>query len=70
MARALVTALREIRERPLPPRRLRSSPRVIKRKMSNWKLKRAEHHSPPRPDAPRVTLVGPTKPRPTRRKTT
>jgi hypothetical protein len=49
---------------------LRSSPRVIKRKMSNWKLKRAEHHNPPRPDTPRMTLVGPTKARPTRRKIT
>jgi hypothetical protein len=70
MARALATALREIRERPLPPRRLRSSPRVIKRKMSNWKLKRTEHRNPLRPDIPHVTLVGPTKTKPTRRKTT
>jgi len=38
--------------------------------MSNWKLKRAEHHNPPQPDTPRVTLVGPTKTMPTRRKTT
>lgn len=69
MARALTAALREIRERPLPPRRLRSSPRVIKRKMSNWKLKRTEHHNLPRTDTPRVNLVGPTKTRPTCRKT-
>lgn len=70
MARALTTALHEISERPLPPRRLRSNPRVIKRKMSNWKLKRTEHRRPPRPDIPHVTLVGPTKTRPARRKTT
>ncbi|EKX60272.1 hypothetical protein STRIP9103_02596 [Streptomyces ipomoeae 91-03] len=68
--RALATALREIRERPLPPRQLRNNPRVIKRKMSNGKLKRSEHRNPSRPDAPRAALVGPTKPRPTRGKTT
>ncbi|PNG23663.1 hypothetical protein C1J00_02780 [Streptomyces cahuitamycinicus] len=62
--------MREIRERLLSPRRLRSSPRVIKRKMSNWKLKRAKHHNPPRPDTPHVTLGGPIKAKPTRRKAT
>jgi hypothetical protein len=69
LARALTAALHEIHERPLPSRRLRSSPRVIQRKMSNWKLKRTEHRSPPRPRTPRLTLVGPTKTRATRRKT-
>ena len=31
----------------LPHRRLRSQPRVVKRKMSNYRLKRAEHHTWP-----------------------
>jgi hypothetical protein len=33
--------LRDIARKRLPPRRLRSNPRVVKRKMSNFKLKRA-----------------------------
>jgi hypothetical protein len=33
----------------LPERRPRSNPRVVKRKMSNFKLKRAEHQRPPKP---------------------
>jgi hypothetical protein len=32
----------------LPARRPRSNPRVVKRKMSNFKLKRAEHQRPPK----------------------
>ncbi|WP_407640045.1 transposase domain-containing protein [Actinacidiphila paucisporea] len=58
----------EQRNRLLPARRLRSSPRVIKRKMSNWALKRAEYNNPPRPNTPTLQLVGPTKANPTRRK--
>lgn len=41
--------LREIAAKRLPERRLRSNPRVVKRKMSNFKLKRAEHYQPPKP---------------------
>lgn len=33
----------------LPPRRLRSNPRVVKRKMSNYAVKRPEHRNPPKP---------------------
>ncbi|MWK34388.1 hypothetical protein GEV43_10285 [Actinomadura sp. J1-007] len=33
----------------LPPRRLRSQPRVVKRKMSNYRLKRAHHRNRPQP---------------------
>jgi hypothetical protein len=33
----------------LPPRRLRANPRVVKRKMSGYAVKRAEHRNPPRP---------------------
>jgi hypothetical protein len=50
---------------------LRSNPRVIKRKMSNWKLKRAEHRSPGQPGqqpADAITIVAATKPAPARRK--
>jgi hypothetical protein len=49
---------------------LRSNPRVIKRKMSNWKLKRAEHRSPPQPGqrpAGTITIVAATKTGPARR---
>ncbi|WP_269084281.1 hypothetical protein [Streptacidiphilus carbonis] len=41
---------------------------MIKRKMSNWALKRAEHRTPPRPSAPIVNMVEPTKTAYTRRK--
>jgi transposase IS4-like protein/DDE family transposase len=40
--------LADIAAEPLPPRRHRSYPRVVKRKMSKFKLKRAEHQRPPR----------------------
>jgi hypothetical protein len=40
--------LRDIAAKRLPPRRLRVNPRVIKRKMSNFRLKRPEHDHPPR----------------------
>ncbi|MER8003419.1 hypothetical protein [Streptomyces sp. NPDC095613] len=70
LTRALTHTLREIRERLLPPRRLRSSARVIKRKMANRKLKRVQHMAPPRPDMPAVTIVGPAHTTPTRRKDT
>jgi hypothetical protein len=35
-----------------PARRLRSNPRVVKRKMSNFRLKRPEHHHWPQPTMP------------------
>ena len=44
--------LRDIARKRLPPRRLRSNPRVVKRKMSNFKLKRAEHQLWPPPTVP------------------
>jgi hypothetical protein len=44
--------LRDIVDRLLPERRLRSNPRVVKRKMSNFHLKRAEHRSWPQPTLP------------------
>jgi hypothetical protein len=36
----------------LPKRRRRSNPRVVKRKMSKWRLKRPEHNNWPKPTRP------------------
>src|SRR3954454_13458769 len=44
--------LREVRRQQLRPRRDRWYPRVIKRKMSNWRKKRPEHRRPPQPTKP------------------
>jgi hypothetical protein len=41
--------LTEVAAERLPPRRERCNPRVVKRKMSNYKLKRPEHANPPKP---------------------
>jgi Transposase DDE domain len=41
--------LAEIRTEYIGPRRDRINPRVIKRKMSNWGVKRPEHRNPPQP---------------------
>jgi len=41
--------LQDIAAVRLPKRRTRSNARVVKRKMSNFKLKRAEHYRPPKP---------------------
>ena len=41
-------ALQEILAVRLPPRRPRSNPRVVKRKMSNWPLKRPAPGQTPR----------------------
>ena len=70
LARALSRALAEI-QRHLLTRRPRHNPRVIKRKMSNWKLKRAQHRAAPQPSqrpTATITIVAATKPRPTSRK--
>lgn len=44
--------LREVRRQRLRPRRERWYPRVVKRKMSNWNKKRAEHRHPTQPTKP------------------
>ena len=44
--------LREVRRQRLRPRRERWYPRVVKRKMSCWGKKRAEHLHPPQPTKP------------------
>ena len=41
--------LKEVAAERLPPRRERCNPRVVKRKMSNYKLKRPQHANPPKP---------------------
>jgi hypothetical protein len=41
--------LRDMTRQPLLPRRPRTYPRVVKRKMSNFKLKRPEHRALPQP---------------------
>ncbi len=41
--------LKDMVDKLLPPRRTRTNPRVVKRKMSNFKLKRAEHYHCPQP---------------------
>jgi hypothetical protein len=41
--------LRDIACKRLPPRRLHSNPWMVKRKMSNFKLKRVEHRPGPQP---------------------
>lgn len=43
---------RDIASRPLPKRRARCNPRVVKRKMSDFPLKRPEHTHPPQPVSP------------------
>jgi hypothetical protein len=42
----------------LPPRRLRSFPRAVKRKMSNYQLKRTAHRGWPQPTMPSAQAVG------------
>jgi hypothetical protein len=44
--------LREVRRQQLRPRRPRWYPRVIKRKLPNWRKKRPEHLRPPQPTKP------------------
>ena len=67
LTRSLRQALPELL-RHLLKHRPRTNPRVIKRKMSNWKLKRVQHHDPPRPNHT-ITIATATKPAPTRRNT-
>ena len=49
--------LREVRRQGLRPRRDRWYARVIKRKMSSWGKKRAEHSRPSRPPKPFAEAV-------------
>ena len=49
LADAHEKATGEILFEVLPPRRLRANPRVVKRKMSKFHVKRPEHHQWPQP---------------------
>ena len=57
LAAAHRQALAEILAEPLPDRRMRANPRVIKRKMSNWGVKRPEHRNPPKPSKPAADAI-------------
>jgi hypothetical protein len=46
---ALPAIIAEICHELVPPRRLRAAARVVKRKMSNYGVKRTAHRNPPRP---------------------
>lgn len=57
---ALPAVLAETTHQLLPPRRLRAAARVVKRKMSGYGVKRAEHrnwHQPTRPPADAVRIL-------------
>ncbi len=49
--------LRDLADVRLPERRVRSNPRVVKRKMSNYKLKRRKHEHWPQPTKPFADVV-------------
>ena len=60
----------EIAEQLLPIRRLRAFPRVVKRKMSSFGVKRARHRAWPQPALPAaeaIVIVGASKATPLRR---
>jgi hypothetical protein len=70
VANTLTRVTREIAERLLPRRRLRAFPRVVKRKMSNYGVKRAKHRCWPQPTLPpaeAVVIAAASKPAPIRR---
>ncbi len=52
LADAQARASDEILFEVLPPRRLRANPRVVKRKMSKFRVKRPEHRQWPQPTRP------------------
>ena len=51
--------LRDTADGRLPPRRLRSDPRVVKRKISKFRLKRPKHYHWPQPTRPFRQAVAP-----------
>lgn len=54
----------DLLERLLPARRLRSQPRAVKRKMSSYQLKRAEHRLWPQPTHTGAQAILITRPQP------
>ena len=62
LAVALRRAVTEILHGLLPPRRARANARVVRRKMSNYQVKRAQHRSWPQPALPvtaAIHILGP-----------
>lgn len=57
LARALRATVAEIASRLLPARRIRTCPRVVRRKVSHWCLKRPEHVNWPQLPAPTTETV-------------
>lgn len=55
----------DLLERLLPVRQLRSQPRAVKHKMSNYHLKRTEHRTWPQPTRTSTQAVLITRPQPT-----
>jgi hypothetical protein len=51
-------AVEELLTGLVPKRRLRSVPRAVKRKMSNYQLKRAAHRAWPQPTMPSAEAIG------------
>ncbi len=58
LTEALRCAITEIGHELLPQRRRRKAERVVKRKMSNYHLKRADHHSMILTEPPAITILG------------
>jgi hypothetical protein len=57
LAHAHARASTELLHELLPARRRRSNPRVVKRKMSNFAVKRQEHRNPPAPPATEIKIL-------------
>lgn len=57
LAQTLQRAISEILHDLLPPRRLRAAARVVRRKMSNYNVKRAHHRSWPQPALAASTAI-------------
>jgi hypothetical protein len=57
LASALRRAISELLHGLLPKRRLRTNARVVRRKMSNYNLKRAQHRTWPNPTLPTGTAI-------------
>jgi hypothetical protein len=71
LASAVADAVAEILQRLLPRRRLRAFARVVKRKMSNFGVKRARHRAWPQPTIPAadaIVVVEASRPAPTKRR--
>lgn len=57
LAQGLLQAIGEILSELLPPRRLRANSRVVREKMSNYRVKRPEHRRWPQPTRPACDAI-------------